>query len=67
MPRIDRTTLMKRFRAMKAAGEPIVGGGAGTGLSALSWNGRGPMVNGQQSPSLSIVSAYVIFTLLRYR
>ena len=30
----DRTTLLKRFRAMRAAGEPIIGGGAGTGLSA---------------------------------
>ncbi len=34
MPRIDRQTLLDRFRAMKARGEPIVGGGAGTGLSA---------------------------------
>lgn len=30
----DTKSLMKRFRAMVAAGEPIVGGGAGTGLSA---------------------------------
>ncbi|MCW7545629.1 phosphoenolpyruvate hydrolase family protein [Aurantimonas litoralis] len=30
----DRQTLMTRFRAMRDAGEPIVGGGAGTGLSA---------------------------------
>ncbi len=34
MPRIDRTTLMETFRAMAARGEPIVGAGAGTGLSA---------------------------------
>ena len=30
----DRTELMTRFRAMRDAGEPIIGGGAGTGLSA---------------------------------
>ena len=34
MPRIERTVLLDRFRAMVARGEPIVGGGAGTGLSA---------------------------------
>jgi predicted TIM-barrel enzyme len=34
MPRIERSTLMEKFRAMVARGEPIVGGGAGTGLSA---------------------------------
>ena len=31
---IPRDTILERFRAMVAAGEPIVGGGAGTGLSA---------------------------------
>lgn len=30
----DRTAILERFRAMIDAGEPIVGGGAGTGLSA---------------------------------
>lgn len=34
MTGFDKATLLKRFRAMIAAGEPIVGGGAGTGLSA---------------------------------
>ena len=34
MPRIERSELLERFRAMIARGEPIVGGGAGTGLSA---------------------------------
>ncbi len=34
MPRIARTTLLERFRAKRADGRPIVGGGAGTGLSA---------------------------------
>src|ERR1700678_177269 len=34
MPRFERTALLKKFRAMVARGEPIVGGGAGTGLSA---------------------------------
>lgn len=30
----DRNELMKRYREMVAKGEPIIGGGAGTGLSA---------------------------------
>ena len=34
MPRIERGVLLEKFRAMIARGEPIVGGGAGTGLSA---------------------------------
>jgi len=34
MPRFPRAELLERFRAMAARGEPIVGGGAGTGLSA---------------------------------
>ena len=34
MPRIDRQTLLTRFRAKIARGEPLIGGGAGTGLSA---------------------------------
>jgi predicted TIM-barrel enzyme len=34
MPRVARRELLERFRAMIARGEPIVGGGAGTGLSA---------------------------------
>jgi len=31
---LTRTAILERFRAMVARGEPIVGGGAGTGLSA---------------------------------
>jgi predicted TIM-barrel enzyme len=34
MPRIARTELLKRLRAKVARGEPVIGGGAGTGLSA---------------------------------
>ena len=34
MNEFDKKALLKRFRAMIAQGEPIVGGGAGTGLSA---------------------------------
>ena len=34
MPRFERSAILKKFRAMVASGEPIVGGGAGTGLSA---------------------------------
>jgi len=34
MARIPRHTLLERFRAKIAAGRPLIGGGAGTGLSA---------------------------------
>ena len=34
MPRFARAELMQRFQAMAARREPIIGGGAGTGLSA---------------------------------
>jgi predicted TIM-barrel enzyme len=34
MPRFARTDLLEKFRGMIGRGEPIVGGGAGTGLSA---------------------------------
>ena len=34
MARIERTTLLKRFHSMIKEGVPIIGGGAGTGLSA---------------------------------
>jgi predicted TIM-barrel enzyme len=34
MPAIPRNAILEKFRAMIAAGRPIVGGGAGTGLSA---------------------------------
>jgi predicted TIM-barrel enzyme len=34
MPRIARQTLLDRFRAKIARGQPLIGGGAGTGLSA---------------------------------
>ena len=34
MPRIERSVLLEKYREMVARGEPIVGGGAGTGLSA---------------------------------
>jgi predicted TIM-barrel enzyme len=34
MARIPRSTLLERFRAKIAAGRPLIGGGAGTGLSA---------------------------------
>jgi len=34
MARIPRETLLERFRAKIAAGRPLIGGGAGTGLSA---------------------------------
>jgi predicted TIM-barrel enzyme len=34
MAKFERMSLLKKFHAMAAKGEPIVGGGAGTGLSA---------------------------------
>jgi predicted TIM-barrel enzyme len=34
MPRIARQEILKKFRGMMARREPIIGGGAGTGLSA---------------------------------
>jgi len=34
MPRIERQVLMEKFRDKVRRGEPIIGGGAGTGLSA---------------------------------
>ena len=34
MPQIDRRTILKDLRKKLASGEPRVGGGAGTGLSA---------------------------------
>lgn len=34
MSSLDRTTLMERFRDMAERGQPIIGGGAGTGISA---------------------------------
>jgi predicted TIM-barrel enzyme len=34
MPRVARSDILARFRAMKARGEPIIGAGAGTGISA---------------------------------
>jgi predicted TIM-barrel enzyme len=34
MARIERTAILEKFNAMIARGEPIIGGGAGTGLSA---------------------------------
>src|ERR671921_1798165 len=34
MPSFSRTDLLARYRAIIARGEPIIGGGAGTGLSA---------------------------------
>ncbi len=34
MPRFERAQLVEKFQAMVKAGHPIIGGGAGTGLSA---------------------------------
>jgi predicted TIM-barrel enzyme len=34
MPRIERKTLLEKFHTMRRNGQPIIGGGAGTGLSA---------------------------------
>ncbi len=34
MPRFERSDLLEKFQQMKKNGQPIIGGGAGTGLSA---------------------------------
>jgi len=34
MPRIPRSNILSRFHAMRVRGEPIIGAGAGTGISA---------------------------------
>ncbi len=34
MPRLSRASLLERFRSKIASGRPLIGGGAGTGLSA---------------------------------
>jgi predicted TIM-barrel enzyme len=34
MPRIERAAILEKLHAMRKAGQPIIGGGAGTGLSA---------------------------------
>src|SRR3569833_586206 len=36
MPAIARAELLSKFKQMVAAGQPIIGGGAGTGMSATS-------------------------------
>lgn len=36
MPAIPRSEILSKFKAMVAAGRPIIGGGAGTGISAKS-------------------------------
>src|SRR6202008_2829231 len=54
MPRFERKALLKKFRDMVTRGEPIVGGGAGTGPSA-----RGEEAGG--------VDLIVIYNSGRYR
>lgn len=34
MPRLDRQAILGKLQAMKKARQPVIGGGAGTGLSA---------------------------------
>src|ERR1700754_1407281 len=41
MPRIARKDILDKFRGMIAKGQPIVGGGAGTGLAAKCGEGGG--------------------------
>ena len=40
MPRIARSQILEKFRGMVQRGEPIIGGGAGTGVSG-GWLLRG--------------------------
>src|SRR3981081_3315929 len=46
MARFERAALLKKFREMAARGEAIVGGGAGTGLSAKCEEAGGGAVIG---------------------
>src|SRR3984885_1172463 len=54
MPRVPRSDILARFRAMKARGEPIIGGGAGTGISA----------KGEENGGVDLI---VIYNSGRYR
>jgi len=54
MPRVARQDILEKFRAMVARGEPIVGGGAGTGLSA----------KGEEAGGIDLI---VIYNSGRYR
>src|SRR5207342_3156076 len=54
MARFERAAVLKRFHEMAARGEPIVGGGAGTGLSA-------------KRPEAAGVDLIVIYNSRRYR
>src|SRR5215467_10257501 len=54
MPRVNRTAILDRLRAKVARREPIVGGGAGTGLSA----------KGEEAGGIDLI---VIYNSGRYR
>src|SRR6476646_526383 len=54
MPFIERTSLLSRFHKMIRNGEPIIGGGAGTGLSA----------KGEEAGGIDLI---VIYNSGRYR
>jgi predicted TIM-barrel enzyme len=54
MPCIERKTLIDRFQAMIRNGEPIIGGGAGTGLSA----------KGEEAGGIDLI---IIYNSGRYR
>lgn len=54
MPRLERTEIVARLRAEVAAGRPIIGGGAGTGLSA----------KGEEAGGIDLI---VIYNSGRYR
>ena len=54
MPRFARADTIAKFHAMAARGEPIVGGGAGTGLSA----------KGEEAGGVDLI---VIYNSGRYR
>ena len=54
MPRIERSVILEKFRGMIARREPIVGGGAGTGLSA----------KGEEAGGIDLI---VIYNSGRYR
>jgi uncharacterized protein (UPF0261 family) len=50
MPSIPRQNIIDKFHTMIAAGIPIIGGGAGMGLSAKAEEGRFPYACAPETP-----------------
>ena len=48
MPRLSRASLLERFRSKIASGRPLIGGGAGTGLTA----------KGEEAGGIALIGIY---------